>query len=239
MTAGSAIRFLTGAAKNFKSGGRALARTNQLDRRNQLARRTGLARQPGPIFDAPVGSPGRKQVKNRAAGSPIPQGPAPDRLALPEGRSATPSGAQPTGSGEPLGQSLTDRLFGVVRRHPVLTGLAAADVGLLAANPVVGAMVGPDVRDEKQAFLRERSDRLADLMRAERLQRDMARNVQVLASVDPDLYNQLVAGRRLPRGTTVIGGGQSSEALSQVALMMSRGAFSPGPTVEEQLSGRY
>jgi hypothetical protein len=62
-------------------------------------------------------------------------------------------------------------------------------------------------------------------MKAQRLQRAMADNMVRLAAANPQLYNQLLAGRPLPNGAVVIGGGQRSDFLESVAYQMATGGF--------------
>lgn len=71
-------------------------------------------------------------------------------------------------------------------------------------------------------------------MEAERRAREIAVNSQILASINPRLYAQLQAGRRLPRGAVVIGGRPRTDLLEQVAASMAGGAYDPPPSAEEQ-----
>lgn len=70
-------------------------------------------------------------------------------------------------------------------------------------------------------------------MRIERLQSDMASNTVRLATMRPELYNQLLYNRLLPRGVTPIGGNPDDGFLNQVTLAMSMGKFNPPMSAEQ------
>lgn len=77
------------------------------------------------------------------------------------------------------------------------------------------------VRDELQA---RESNRLR-MLRAARLQRNMAVNTARLARLDPHTYNEILAGRRLPRGSVVFGGTPRTDLMELAALKMSTGEY--------------
>lgn len=99
-------------------------------------------------------------------------------------------------------------------------------VGDIAGN------LGSAVKQEFTGFektldeqIRQRRLEASHAMKARRLQSAMADNMMRLASVNPQLYNQLLMGRTLPQGAVVIGGGQKSDFLESVAYQMATGAF--------------
>jgi len=123
----------------------------------------------------------------------------------------------------------------------------AAAVGLDFASPM-GALAfgvptalfgaelargsGKSVKEEFTGFdkdLKTEARRMrlqaAQAMKARRLQAAMADNMMRLAAANPQLYNQLLAGRTLPTGAVVIGGGQRSDFLESVAYQMATGGF--------------
>jgi hypothetical protein len=107
---------------------------------------------------------------------------------------------------------------------------AGIPLGLLAAGGVrEGAKA---VKEEFTGFdkdLKAEARRMryqaSQQMKAQRLQRAMADNMVRLAAANPQLYNQLLAGRPLPNGAVVIGGGQRSDFLESVAYQMATGGF--------------
>lgn len=132
---------------------------------------------------------------------------------------------------------------------------AAAHPAALAAGTYLGAQfvgsevvapVGKSVKDrltgkaaeDFQAALElRRKERLTmdlERLKRERFERDIARNMASLATMNPQVYNQVLAGRRLPPEAIVIGGRKRTDFLETLAAAMADGQFS-GPSTEEQL----
>lgn len=67
--------------------------------------------------------------------------------------------------------------------------------------------------------------RIMALRRAEieSIQRTMAENMARLAAVAPHIYNQVLAGQRLPKGAVVLGGDMNTGALEELAMHMMQG----------------
>ncbi len=78
-------------------------------------------------------------------------------------------------------------------------------------------------RYEQYVWLAQR----AEEEKFRRLQRDMATNAARLASANPELYNRVLAGRRLPRGAVVIGGAPRTDLLEELAYRMASGEYKP------------
>lgn len=118
-------------------------------------------------------------------------------------------------------------------KMPVSTaaiGLAAAPV-LAPIAKAINPLDDPlrtAVKDEVEN--RERNRIIA--LRAMRLRRDMANNTARLASLDPRLYNEILAGRRLPKGSVVFGGRPRTDLMELLAEKMSTGEI--GPPQDEQ-----
>jgi len=133
-----------------------------------------------------------------------------------------------------VGRAVVDDTKNLVSDYPVRGGLLAAGAGLFVADEVVGPVAGAvgDVLtgrpvDEAEAALAEfREEAFRDAAAQKRISEE-AENSARLATLRPDLYNQVLAGRRLPRGTTVIGGKPRVNELQQLAALMADGAFSP------------
>lgn len=105
-------------------------------------------------------------------------------------------------------------------------GLASllAPVGVGAYNSVTDAAFERQLRAETSALLREQ----AAALRRQRMETSIAINEQRLSQM-PGLYNALLAGKPIPRGAAVIGGGQRPDLINLVAQSMAEGQFTPSP----------
>ena len=56
----------------------------------------------------------------------------------------------------------------------------------------------------------------------------MSLTAAILASTAPLLYNQILAGRRLPKGASVLGGAPRTDLLEELAYRMSQGQYASG-----------
>lgn len=116
--------------------------------------------------------------------------------------------------------------------------------GALFAGQEIGAPIVQGVQDR---FSHERLDAairhestnklelLAEQAKMERLQASIAENMARLAHADPDLYNQVMAGRRLPRGARVFGGRPRTDLLQELGAMMATGSIQPEPSADQLL----
>ncbi len=103
---------------------------------------------------------------------------------------------------------------------------AAAFAGEAIGGPAlrgVGGLVNGGNRIGKAAGQEARLQAMArgEAMRQARMRELMAQNTMRLATQHPDIYNSVMAGRRLPRGTVVIGGQPRIDDLQRVAMAMS------------------
>lgn len=126
-------------------------------------------------------------------------------------------------------------------------GRTAKNLGVDFSNPTMAlgvgiptAIVGAELAREgkeavKESFtgfqrdieqeLRNERIRMAQRLKAQRLQKAIADNMTRLAAANPQLYNQLLAGRTLPEGAVLLGGGQRTDFLETVAYQMATGGF--------------
>lgn len=76
---------------------------------------------------------------------------------------------------------------------------------------------------EQEAELWQRSQLTLRAMEEKRKARQEAvqKNIQTIASQNPQLYNELIVGRSLPRGAIVLGGPPRTDLLETVASMMA------------------
>ena len=84
--------------------------------------------------------------------------------------------------------------------------------GLLSGERLREAGISADAGMAGVAAVRERS-RMA--------RQSIRENIKVIAQSNPQLYNELVAGKRLPRGAVVLGGPPRRDLLEEVATMMA------------------
>jgi len=97
-------------------------------------------------------------------------------------------------------------------------------------------LLGPSRRDQALANLAgqgsaqqyeeaARARRMASAMESQRMQQSIMENLQQVAQNNPALYNQVSAGRKLPRGAVVLGGQQRQDLLTELARAMDSGSF--------------
>lgn len=124
-----------------------------------------------------------------------------------------------------------------------LGGLGALGMlGYMAAKPTYDILTeetdlfGPGGQTQRAAQLAAdlqdinyqaagRSANAARMLENERLKQSIRQNLADIAQNSPALYNQVSAGRRLPRGAVVLGGQQRQDLLMELAHAMDRGAF--------------
>jgi hypothetical protein len=93
-------------------------------------------------------------------------------------------------------------------------------------------------QDQLETWKRAREQRLGQQLRAaerEALTRRMAMASARLAAVNPQLYNEVLAGRRLPQGAVVLGGIPRTDLLQELAYDLASGQHKPETSAEEQL----
>jgi hypothetical protein len=69
----------------------------------------------------------------------------------------------------------------------------------------------------------------------EELQRRMTRATMQLAATDPHLYNEVMAGRSLPRDAVVFGGQPRTDLMEELSMGMAQGQFEQQPTAHDEL----
>lgn len=91
-------------------------------------------------------------------------------------------------------------------------------------------------RDSEQARAIQEQQRRTVMARLERerLMRDVAQNQARLAALDPQLYNEIMAGEQLAPGEVVIGGEPRTDLMEMLAMNMSQGAYNQ-PSAEEDI----
>lgn len=111
------------------------------------------------------------------------------------------------------------------RKRPALAALAAYDtfaltdfVGEKLDNVGAGALSDMDVGEQQRAAV-------MDVLRQARYTQTMAANEARLAAIEPDLYNGMLAGRRVSAGSRVYGAPKRTDEMMQILDAMSMGKF--------------
>lgn len=99
---------------------------------------------------------------------------------------------------------------------------------------VLDELMGSSEQKAVADAFRDRESILTAKMKVERLQQGMAANAARIASIRPDLYNQILYKRQLPRGAVPIGGSPDNAFLNQITLAMASGSLEPPATAEQQ-----
>mgnify|MGYP003110201762 CR=1 FL=1 len=69
----------------------------------------------------------------------------------------------------------------------------------------------------------------------EELQKKIARSAMRLAAIDPHLYNEVMAGRSLPKDAVVFGGQPRTDLMEELAMGMAQGQFEKPQTAHDEL----
>ncbi len=91
------------------------------------------------------------------------------------------------------------------------------------------------MRAEGRFQQEERTRQVLTGARLEGMRRAMLESAAKLAALDPQLYNQVLAGRRLPQGAAVFGGRPRVDLLEELALDMASGAYTETNPQQELL----
>lgn len=100
-----------------------------------------------------------------------------------------------------------------------LAAFGTQDVGLPFLESVTKDTI-------KEGYKEQRESDEISLFRQQKIRRLRAaqqQNLERLAAMRPDLYNEIAYGKRFPAGATVLGGRPDFDRLSQTAMMMAQG----------------
>lgn len=146
--------------------------------------------------------------------------------------------------GKGIGNATMEGLVGTTPREMRLSPLAGL-AGLTLGGAGTAAIAGPVSRRIRgrdrhlaQAVKMQERQWIQDKVRqleSRRLERDMAENAARLASVAPDVYNRVLAGRMLPRGASVFGGQPDTALLDELTYGMSTGRFQSPPVDDSDI----
>lgn len=120
-----------------------------------------------------------------------------------------------------------------VANNPVKSGLA---VGALAS--LLRPQTIPSVQDDaqlKDAQTRLKAEKIAKLMEQARMERAIQENSMRLAQANPNLYTSVLAGRRVPAGSVVLGGRPRTDLMRELAASMGSGRFERQDPLSEMI----
>lgn len=103
---------------------------------------------------------------------------------------------------------------------PALGGLKGAFIDPF--KDILGVGTGEIIRDREayDDFREAQTYRMGEKLRKQRIQEMVERNMQIVASRDPHLFNQVMAGRVLPQGAVVLGGPRRQDLMEELAYAM-------------------
>ena len=131
-------------------------------------------------------------------------------------------------------------------KHPFLTagaalgGIGALDmIGMPLARGIKGGLSNEKTHDliENLEFERQKSMIQQGLAsRQQAVEQEIAKQSARLAAANPHLYNQIIAGRRLPQGAVILGGNPRTDLMEQIASGMASNPQlqQPGPAMAPQ-----
>lgn len=80
------------------------------------------------------------------------------------------------------------------------------------------------------AVAKSKSEKVARLLEQSRMEKALAENQMRLARQAPDLYTSVMAGRRVPKGSVVLGGRPRQDLMRELAASMDSGRYAqPDP----------
>lgn len=127
---------------------------------------------------------------------------------------------------------------------PIGTGLAIGGLAALGhriATQTGGSLGIPasyqsDIEDKlRQAEAQAKSEKIGKLMEQARVEEAIRQNQARLAQVAPDVYTSVMAGRRVPKGSVVLGGRPRQDLMRELAASMGSGRFEKKDPLSELL----
>jgi hypothetical protein len=113
--------------------------------------------------------------------------------------------------------------------------LRAGNMGKVGLGALAALMLARQMRPEQdsrpieaqmeEARTQSRSARIAKAMEDMRLQRSIQQNQMRLAQANPTLYTSVMAGRRVPTNSVVLGGRPRTDLMRELAASMDSGRY--------------
>ena len=126
----------------------------------------------------------------------------------------------------------------LLKKHPFqATGWAAGGAVFakeLVVDPLREASEGMDLKEAIELDRRNRVGARLEVLRAEEKRRRSMESLARLAAMDPQLYNELTAGRVLPKGGVMFGGVPRTDILESVGGMMAEGEVTRRPDPDQE-----
>lgn len=111
---------------------------------------------------------------------------------------------------------------------------AAIAIGLLSSIAAKRALMPSEQPDPgaiqqriDDAVNQSQSEKIAKLLEQARMERSIQKNQMQLARQTPDLYTSVMAGRRVPKGSVVLGGRPRQDLMRELAASMDSGRYAP------------
>lgn len=117
-----------------------------------------------------------------------------------------------------------------------LTATLGASMVAGALKPAAETLIRDPMEKEIKGIVEERAYQMAAARKADRLRRIMALNTTRLARLDPQTYNEVLAGRRLATGAAVFGGRPRTDMMDMLASQMASGQIAPQRSAEDTLA---
>lgn len=147
-----------------------------------------------------------------------------------------PSAPAPTPSKPASKPGVAEKLRGLKGKMPTAKGALALGAGgavgaLVLANmlrrksPAMAAAEMELERSVQEAERRAKSEKLAAILEQSRNEQSILENQNRLARTLPDVYTSVLAGRRIPAGSIVLGGRPRTDLLRDLAASMGSGRF--------------
>jgi len=92
--------------------------------------------------------------------------------------------------------------------------------GITEATGIPDAMRKKSLKREFELFSEQRSIQAANELKNKRIEEMVQRNMDIVAQYNPQLYNQVMAGKVLPKGAVVLGGPRRQDLMEELAYMM-------------------
>ena len=120
-------------------------------------------------------------------------------------------------------------------KNLVVGGLGVAALSNLLRPPTPRQEVNEQAVADAQ--IKMRAERAAKLMEQARMEKAIQENTAILARSNPNLYTSVLAGRRIPAGSVVLGGRPRTDLLQELAASMGSGRFREKPDPLSELIG--
>lgn len=131
-------------------------------------------------------------------------------------------------------------LPGAFKRNPLMMGAFTAGGAAFTYDEVIEPMATAEapmsIREAIEFDRRARRDTEIERIKFAQKRQKSMESLARLAALDPQLYNELVAGRRLPQGAMTFGGTPRVDLLEQLASEMAEGNIQPTPNPDDELA---